>query len=58
MELLNVELVKLQKPHISIKQKDYSTLHNTIVHMLEEKNQLVFMEAVRAVELLSILFKH
>jgi hypothetical protein len=38
-----------------VKTKDYSSLLNIIFHMLEDKNMLVFTEAMKTVELLSTL---
>ena len=57
MELFNNELQKiLDKGSAAvIKQKDYSSITNIIFHMLEDKNMLVFTEAMRSVELLSKL---
>jgi uncharacterized membrane protein len=57
MELFNNELQKiLEKGSAAvIKQKDYSSITNIIFHMLEDKNMLVFTEAMRSVELLAKL---
>jgi hypothetical protein len=38
-----------------VKVKDYQMLLNVVFHMLEDKNMLVFMEAIKSVELLSTL---
>ena len=32
--------------------KDYTLVFNTMMHMLEDKNMLVFLEAIKTVELL------
>lgn len=56
MESLNNELQKLvDKTNVVIKSKDFTNILNTVVHMLEDKNMLVFLEAIKTVELLSIL---
>jgi len=57
MELFNIELVKVmgKGSNALIKQKDYSLIFNTVLHMLEDKNMLVFLEAIKSVELLAIL---
>lgn len=38
-----------------MKNKDYSFILNVVFHLLEEKNMLVYLEAIRSVELLTIL---
>ena len=38
---------------IQVKNKDYMIIINTIIHMLEDKNMLVFVEAIKTVELLA-----
>ena len=57
MESFNNELAKLVqefgKKQIPVKSKDYMLVINTVVHMLEDKNMLVFVEAIKTVELLS-----
>jgi len=58
MESFNTELTKLaagRPGSVAIKNKDYTLILNTIAHMLEDKNMLVFVEAIKTVELLSIL---
>jgi hypothetical protein len=57
MEAFNTELEKLaQKKQVpSIVNKDYTMIYNVVTHMLEDSNALVFMEAIKTVELLSIL---
>ena len=57
MELFNIELGKVMEKGTNalIKQKDYSLIFNTVLHMLEDKNMLVFLEAIKSVELLAIL---
>ena len=57
MELFNIELGKVMEKgsNVLIKQKDYSLIFNTVLHMLEDKNMLVFLEAIKSVELLAIL---
>lgn len=57
MELFNIELTKvLEKGSAAvIKQKDYSVIFNTVLHMLEDKNMLVFLEAIKSLELLASL---
>ena len=37
--------------------KDYSSILNIVVHMLEDPNMLVFIEAVKTVEYLALLLK-
>jgi hypothetical protein len=37
--------------------KDYSSIYNIIVHMLEDPNMLVFNEALKTLEYLAILLK-
>jgi len=37
--------------------KDYSSIFNIVVHMLEDPNMLVFIEAVKMVEHLAMLLK-
>jgi len=57
MELFNAEIQKvLDKGSAAIiKQKDYSVIFNTVLHMLEDKNMLVFLEAIKSLELLASL---
>ena len=59
MESFNVELVKLKQGNrpgsVPIKNKDYTLIYNTVAHMLEDKNMLVFVEAIKTVELLAYL---
>jgi hypothetical protein len=56
MEQFNSELVKLVgRKNLVIKNKDYTVIYNTSIHMLEDKNMLVYLEAIRNVELLSML---
>jgi hypothetical protein len=57
MEAFNVELDKmvLRKPMPSIVNKDYTVIYNVVTHMLEDSNALVFMEAIKTVEYLSLL---
>ena len=57
MEAFNTELEKLalKKQVPSIVNKDYTMIYNVVTHMLEDSNALVFMEAIKTVELLSIL---
>ena len=58
MESFNGELSKLvggRPGSVVIKNKDYTLIYNTVAHMLEDKNMLVFVEAIKTVELLSIL---
>ena len=61
MEAFNQELTKLMalgkgRPGaVPIKNKDYTLIYNTVAHMLEDKNMLVFVEAIKTVELLSCL---
>ena len=57
METFNAELTKiLEKGSTAvIKQKDYSVIFNTVLHMLEDKNMLVFLEAIKSLELLATL---
>lgn len=38
-----------------MKNKDYSFILNVVFHLLEEKNMLVYLEAIKSVELLTIL---
>lgn len=57
METFNGELQKIvdKGQNASVKPKDYSAIINVVFHMLEDKNMLVFMEAIKSVELLIIL---
>lgn len=59
MESFNNELVKLgegKRPGtVPVKNKDYTLIYNTVAHMLEDKNMLVFVEAIKSVELLCCL---
>lgn len=60
MESFNSELLKLYtaSPRIGsvpIKNRDYTMIFNTTLHMLEDKNMLVFLEGIKTVELLAIL---
>ena len=59
MEAFNNELLKVsEKKNSQVKNKDYTPIYNTVIHMLEDKNILVFKEAIRTVELLSILLQN
>ena len=54
MEIFNTELQKLTtRRNVSAKSKDYTMIFNICVHMLEDKNMLVYLEAIRSIELLS-----
>ena len=55
MEQFNAELMKLRPGHAQIKNRDYTLIYNTVAHMLEDKNVLVFVEAIKTVELLANL---
>jgi len=44
-----ISLVKLTK--------DYSSIYNIVVHMLEDPNMLVFNEALKTLEFLAILLR-
>jgi hypothetical protein len=55
MESFNTELTRVVGQNAIIKVKDYSMLINVVFHMLEDKNMLVFMEAIKSVELLTTL---
>lgn len=56
METFNNELIKLaEKSNVIVKTKDFTNILNTVQHMLEDKNMLVFLEAIKTVELLAIL---
>jgi hypothetical protein len=68
MEQFNQELQKLvSKPQVSAFEgeevslvklnKDYSSIFNILVHMLEDPNMLVFIEALKTLEFLAILLK-
>ena len=57
MEQFNNELLELTKSLPEIKVKDYSNIYNIIVHMLEDPNMLVFIEAIKTVEYMSIILK-
>ena len=69
MESFNQELEKLvvkQNAQTSafegestsiVKIKDYSGIFNIVVHMLEDPNMLVFIEAIKTVEFLAILLR-
>ena len=57
MEAFNTELEKIAQKKLipQIVNKDYTLIYNVVTHMLEDSNALVFMEAIKTVELLSIL---
>lgn len=57
MESFNEELKKIvdKGTQAQVKAKDYSMIFNIVFHLLEDKNMLVFIEAMKSVELLSIL---
>jgi ABC-type phosphate/phosphonate transport system ATPase subunit len=60
MEIFNTALNQLvekkqKNKNVIVKQKDYSSILNTIMHMVEDKNMLVFLEAIKTVELLATL---
>lgn len=59
MESFNGELAKLSNGRrpgsLPVKNKDYTLIYNTVAHMLEDKNMLVFVEAIKSVELLCCL---
>lgn len=60
MEIFNTALYQLvekkqKNKNVIVKQKDYSSILNTIMHMVEDKNMLVFLEAIKTVELLATL---
>ena len=68
MELFNQELQKLvNKPQVSSFEgeevslvklnKDYSSIYNIVVHMLEDPNMLVFNEALKTLEYLAIILR-
>ena len=38
-----------------IKNRDYTVIFNTVIHMLEDKNMLVYLEGIKTVELLANL---
>ena len=62
MEQFNQELEKLVTKHAQtgtseVKVKDYSNIFNIVVHMLEDPNMLVFIEAIKTVEYLAILLR-
>jgi len=56
MESFNGELTKISSGRrpgsVPVKNKDYTLIFNTVAHMLEDKNMLVFVEAIKSVELL------
>lgn len=56
MEQFNTELQKLaNRRNVTVKNKDYTMVFNISMHMLEDKNMLVYLEAIRNIELLSQL---
>jgi len=58
MEGFNADLEKLalrKGGPCSIANKDYTQIFNVVTHILEDSNALVFMEAIKTVEYLSIL---
>lgn len=58
MEQFNTELTKMAaKPNTQAKNKDYTTIFNVLTHMLEDKTMLVYLEAVKTVELLAVLLR-
>lgn len=57
LEEFRIELSKLLKPGVTIKQKEYATIFNVLNHMLEDKTMLVYIEAIKTVEILAQLLK-
>ena len=55
METFNNELEKLVTKKSPVANKDYNLIFNVVTHMLEDSNALVYMEAIKTVEYLSIL---
>lgn len=55
METFNNELEKLVSKKCPVANKDYNLIFNVVTHMLEDSNALVYMEAIKTVEYLSIL---
>ena len=55
MESFNQELEKLINRNGAAINKDYTLIFNVVTHMLEDSNALVFMEAIKTVEYLSVL---
>ena len=55
METFNNELEKLVSKKCPVANKDYNVIFNVVTHMLEDSNALVYMEAIKTVEYLSIL---
>ena len=55
MESFNTELERLVNKRVTVASKDYTSIYNVVVHMLEDSNALVFMEAIKTVEYLSML---
>ena len=55
METFNNELEKLVSKKCPVSNKDYNLIFNVVTHMLEDSNALVYMEAIKTVEYLSIL---
>lgn len=66
MESFNQELSKLVQKQSNLADdedgivklnKDYSHIFNIVMHILEDPNMLVFIEAIKAIEYLAILLK-
>jgi hypothetical protein len=55
METFNNELEKLVTKKCPVATRDYNLIFNVVTHMLEDSNALVYMEAIKTVEYLSIL---
>ena len=59
MESFNTKLTEISSGRlpgtVPIKNRDYTLIYNTVAHMLEDKNMLVFVEAIKTVELLANL---
>ena len=55
METFNNELERLVTKKSPVANKDYNLIFNVVTHMLEDSNALVYMEAIKTVEYLSIL---
>lgn len=55
METFNNELERLVTKKSPVANKDYNLIFNVVTHMLEDSNALVYMEAIKTVEYISIL---
>ncbi|CAG9325941.1 unnamed protein product [Blepharisma stoltei] len=51
-EIMGKFIQAIEKPGIMFEMKDYGTVINTLLHLVENTNVLVYMEAMKAIEIL------